>query len=125
LAGTEVGVGVIVGVGDETTLVGIGVKVGTEIVEVGVAVSAGIEIWDCGFKTTFKISFFLAAPTYDGVKIEGISKENTNEITIINPLFFRTFVFIPLIILTIKNPSRTTREGHKSSCSGNKINIVF
>jgi hypothetical protein len=112
-AGTEVGVGVTVGVGDETALVGTDVEVGTEIVGVGVIVITGVEILGCELETTPKTLFFLTAAVYEGVKNEGISKENTTKTITINPLFFIIFVFIPLIILTIKNPSRIPEKDNK------------
>jgi hypothetical protein len=124
-AGTEVGVGVAVGVGDETALVGTGVEVGTGIVGVGVIVGVGIDIWGLEFEAIPKTLFFLTASVYEGVKNEGISKESTTKITTINPLFFRIFVFIPLIILTIKKSFPYNPKRIINSCSGNKINIVF
>jgi len=120
-----VGVGVMVGVGDAIILVGVGVAVGIDMVGVGVINIVGIEICNCDFVATPKTSFFLTASVYEGAKNEGISKESTNKITTINPLFLKIFIFILLIISSIKKSFSYSREGQISSCSGNKINIVF
>jgi formate dehydrogenase assembly factor FdhD len=124
----NVGVGVVLGFGVGegvvvTVRVGVGVTTGVGVGE-GTTVTVGVGVNETVFAAGARTSCRLSACVTCGVKMDGISNPNTSKVKKISPLFLRIFIFTFSFILYIKKPSLFPRR-ITSSCSGNKINIVF